>query len=182
MPCGWINAGCVPTPARLPLDFPAPMMAAISRMGTPRIRICDGRGNVTQYVTFGRHPARNRTLGRLPTAHPALNPLPSMASYPPGDGGSWGANMSVSRSAIKKEPVARATMELQPFVWEGTDKRGVKMKGEQLAKNANLLRAELRRQGINRARSSPSRSRCSAPPAARSSPRTSPSSVGRWPR
>ena len=57
--------------------------------------------------------------------------------------------MSVSRSAIKKEPVARSTMELQPFVWEGTDKRGVKMKGEQVAKNANLLRAELRRQGIN---------------------------------
>ncbi|EKT4448377.1 TPA: type II secretion system F family protein [Stenotrophomonas maltophilia] len=57
--------------------------------------------------------------------------------------------MSVSRSAIKKEPVARATIELQPFVWVGTDKRGVKMKGEQLAKNANLLRAELRRQGIN---------------------------------
>jgi type IV pilus assembly protein PilC len=61
----------------------------------------------------------------------------------------WGANMSVSRSAIKKEPVARATMELQPFVWEGTDKRGIKMKGEQLAKNANLLRAELRKQGIS---------------------------------
>ncbi|WP_049425103.1 type II secretion system F family protein [Stenotrophomonas maltophilia] len=57
--------------------------------------------------------------------------------------------MSVSRSAIKKEPVARTTTELQPFVWEGTDKRGVKMKGEQVAKNANLLRAELRRQGIN---------------------------------
>ncbi|WNH53227.1 type II secretion system F family protein [Stenotrophomonas oahuensis] len=57
--------------------------------------------------------------------------------------------MSVSRSAIKKEPVARSTSEMQPFVWEGTDKRGVKMKGEQVAKNANLLRAELRRQGIN---------------------------------
>lgn len=57
--------------------------------------------------------------------------------------------MSVSRSAIKKEPMARSTMELQPFVWEGTDKRGIKMKGEQLAKNANLLRAELRKQGIN---------------------------------
>ncbi|WP_422504989.1 type II secretion system F family protein [Stenotrophomonas sp. GZD-301] len=56
--------------------------------------------------------------------------------------------MSVSRSAIKKEPVARSTMELQPFVWEGTDKRGIKMKGEQIAKNANMLRAELRRQGI----------------------------------
>ncbi|MBA0272512.1 type II secretion system F family protein [Stenotrophomonas maltophilia] len=56
--------------------------------------------------------------------------------------------MSVSGSAMKKEPVARSTTELQPFVWEGTDKRGVKMKGEQMAKNANLLRAELRRQGI----------------------------------
>ena len=56
--------------------------------------------------------------------------------------------MSVSRSAIKKQPVARSTMEMQPFVWEGTDKRGVKMKGEQVAKNANMLRAELRRQGI----------------------------------
>jgi len=49
---------------------------------------------------------------------------------------------------MKKEPVARSTMELAPFVWEGTDKRGIKMKGEQLAKNANLLKAELRRQGI----------------------------------
>lgn len=56
--------------------------------------------------------------------------------------------MSVSRSAMKREPVARNTTELAPFVWEGTDKRGVKMKGEQLAKNANLLKAELRRQGI----------------------------------
>lgn len=56
--------------------------------------------------------------------------------------------MSASRSAIKKQPVARSTMDLAPFVWEGTDKRGVKMKGEQLAKNANLLKAELRRQGI----------------------------------
>lgn len=56
--------------------------------------------------------------------------------------------MSASRSAIKKQPVARSTMDLSPFVWQGTDKRGVKMKGEQLAKNANLLKAELRRQGI----------------------------------
>ncbi len=56
--------------------------------------------------------------------------------------------MSVTRSAIKNEPVARSTSQMQPFVWEGTDKRGIKMKGEQNAKNANLLRAELRRQGI----------------------------------
>jgi len=56
--------------------------------------------------------------------------------------------MSATRSAVSKEPVARNTSQQLPFVWEGTDKRGVKMKGEQTAKNANLLRAELRRQGI----------------------------------
>jgi type IV pilus assembly protein PilC len=56
--------------------------------------------------------------------------------------------MSVARSAVKKEPVNRGTSQLQPFVWEGTDKRGIKMKGEQPARNANLLRAELRKQGI----------------------------------
>ncbi|MDY4297168.1 MULTISPECIES: type II secretion system F family protein [unclassified Xanthomonas] len=56
--------------------------------------------------------------------------------------------MSATRSAVKKEPVARSTSQQVPFVWEGTDKRGIKMKGEQVAKNANQLRAELRRQGI----------------------------------
>jgi type IV pilus assembly protein PilC len=47
-----------------------------------------------------------------------------------------------------KAPAARTNV-LENFVWEGTDKRGVKMKGESSAKNANLLRAELRKQGIN---------------------------------
>jgi len=56
--------------------------------------------------------------------------------------------MSVTRSAVKNEPTSRSTSQMQPFVWEGTDKRGVKMKGEQPAKSVNLLRAELRRQGI----------------------------------
>jgi len=49
---------------------------------------------------------------------------------------------------MNKGPVDRATSQMQPFVWEGTDKRGVKMKGEESAKNANLRRAELRRKGI----------------------------------
>ncbi len=35
------------------------------------------------------------------------------------------------------------------FLWEGRDKRGVKLKGQQVAPNPNLVRAELRRQGIN---------------------------------
>ncbi len=56
--------------------------------------------------------------------------------------------MAVTRSAMKSEPVSRNTSQMQPFVWQGTDKRGIKMKGEQSAKNANMLRAELRRQGI----------------------------------
>ncbi len=57
--------------------------------------------------------------------------------------------MSASRTAVRKSvPVNRGTSQLVPFVWEGTDRRGVKMKGEQPAKNANMLRAELRRQGI----------------------------------
>lgn len=56
--------------------------------------------------------------------------------------------MAVTRSAMNKGPVDRATSQMQPFVWEGTDKRGTKMKGEDMAKNANLLKAELRRKGI----------------------------------
>lgn len=56
--------------------------------------------------------------------------------------------MSATRNAVKNDPIARSTNQLLPFVWEGTDKRGVKMKGEQQAKNLNMVRAELRKQGI----------------------------------
>ncbi len=38
------------------------------------------------------------------------------------------------------------------FQWEGTDKRGVKLKGERQARDQNMVRAELRRQGINPSR------------------------------
>jgi type IV pilus assembly protein PilC len=54
--------------------------------------------------------------------------------------------MAVTRTAAKNE--TRRAEATPIFVWEGTDKRGVKMKGEQPAKNANLVRADLRRQGI----------------------------------
>ena len=59
--------------------------------------------------------------------------------------------MSATRTAVKTaaKTVVSSRPAPQPlFVWEGTDKRGTKMKGEQQAKNANMLRAELRRQGI----------------------------------
>jgi len=54
--------------------------------------------------------------------------------------------MAVTRTAAKQSP--RALNVLQTFVWEGKDKRGITMKGEQSSKNVNMLRAELRRQGI----------------------------------
>jgi type IV pilus assembly protein PilC len=54
--------------------------------------------------------------------------------------------MAVTRSVAKK--AIRRPDPMEVFVWEGTDKRGTKMKGEQPAKNANLVRADLRRQGI----------------------------------
>lgn len=60
--------------------------------------------------------------------------------------------MSVSRAAAKSATTKTAASRLpalQEFVWEGRDKRGTIMKGEQFAKNQNMLRAELRRQGIN---------------------------------
>ena len=56
--------------------------------------------------------------------------------------------MAVTRSAVKKAPAPVRENPLNLFVWEGTDKRGVKMKGEQSSKNVNFLRAELRKQGI----------------------------------
>jgi len=57
--------------------------------------------------------------------------------------------MAAIRSAVKKSvPVARGTSQMSTFVWQGNDKRGIKMKGEQQSKNVNMLRAELRRQGI----------------------------------
>lgn len=56
--------------------------------------------------------------------------------------------MAVSKTAGKAQARTRTLNQLETFVWQGTDKRGTIMKGEQQAKNANLLRAELRRQGI----------------------------------
>jgi type IV pilus assembly protein PilC len=59
--------------------------------------------------------------------------------------------MAVTKSAVKtatRAATARRVDAMPTFVWEGNDKRGVKMKGEMPAKSANLVRAELRKQGI----------------------------------
>lgn len=44
--------------------------------------------------------------------------------------------------------MAKAAIKSQAFVWEGTDKRGVRLKGESRSPNLALVKAELRRQGI----------------------------------
>ncbi len=57
--------------------------------------------------------------------------------------------MSATRPATKAgATTVRRENPLPVFVWEGTDKRGTTMKGEQVAKNVNMLKAELRRLGI----------------------------------
>jgi type IV pilus assembly protein PilC len=60
------------------------------------------------------------------------------------------ATATPTRTTAAARGAARAQIsQLQVFVWTGTDKRGVKIKGEYAAKNATLVKAELRRQGIN---------------------------------
>lgn len=44
--------------------------------------------------------------------------------------------------------MATSTIDQPTFVWEGTNKDGVKIRGEDRAANANLLKATLRRKGI----------------------------------
>lgn len=52
---------------------------------------------------------------------------------------------------VKAKPAAKKPAEpkVQLFVWEGTDKRGNKIKGETPGQNVTLIKAELRKQGIN---------------------------------
>jgi len=53
------------------------------------------------------------------------------------------ANAATARGASRSQ-----VSQLTKFIWTGTDKRGVKMKGDYSAKNETMVRAELRRQGI----------------------------------
>ena len=45
--------------------------------------------------------------------------------------------------------MATTQAEQSVFLWQGRDKRGTKLKGQQVATSPNLVRADLRRQGIN---------------------------------
>lgn len=48
--------------------------------------------------------------------------------------------------------MATTREEMITFLWEGKDKRGVKLKGERQARNPNLVKATLRQQGITPSR------------------------------
>ena len=56
------------------------------------------------------------------------------------------ANKAVPKKGL---PVVQRGDQMPVFKWEGTDKRGKKMFGDIRAKNANLAKADLRKQGIN---------------------------------
>src|SRR6478609_5974340 len=55
--------------------------------------------------------------------------------------------MAATKATASAQTRMRAS-QMGLFVWEGTDKRGTKMKGESQSKSANLVRAELRKQDI----------------------------------
>lgn len=61
------------------------------------------------------------------------------------------ATATAARAGVKTNVgKARAQIsQMQTFTWVGIDKRGVKIKGEQASKNASLVKAALRQQGIN---------------------------------
>ncbi len=54
--------------------------------------------------------------------------------------------MAVAQSAVKG---GKKSVKTHNFAWEGSDKKGKKIKGESRSANIALVRAELRRQGIN---------------------------------
>jgi type IV pilus assembly protein PilC len=61
------------------------------------------------------------------------------------------ATTAATRAGIKTS-VGKSRAQLsqtETFVWVGLDKRGTRMKGEYTTKSAALVKAELRRQGIN---------------------------------
>ena len=45
--------------------------------------------------------------------------------------------------------MAEKAIKTSTFAWEGTDRRGSKIKGEMNGQNPALIKAQLRKQGIN---------------------------------
>src|SRR5579883_2798926 len=57
---------------------------------------------------------------------------------------------TINKSTNRSVGAARAAVkQLTVYEWTALDKRGTRMKGEMQARNASLVKAELRRQGMN---------------------------------
>ena len=58
--------------------------------------------------------------------------------------------MAATRATVRKtlKPASPGNILVQ-FTWEGIDKRGIRMKGEEVAKSESALKVELRRRGIS---------------------------------
>jgi len=59
------------------------------------------------------------------------------------------ATATANQVRVTKGQSRAAVSVLKTYHWAGVDKRGIKMKGEELGKNENMVRAELRKRGIN---------------------------------
>lgn len=75
--------------------------------------------------------------------------------------------------------MADKALKTSVFIWEGTDKKGAKVKGELTGQNPMLVKAHLRKQGINPLKVRKKGISCWAQ-ARKSNPWTSPCSPGRW--
>ena len=51
-------------------------------------------------------------------------------------------------SSMKSDKAARPVIKKQTFMWEGTSRDGKKVTGETTAANSDIIKADLRRQGI----------------------------------
>src|SRR6185437_805527 len=79
------------------------------------------------------HPHSRRAMGAVSKIGEPEMPTATVAAKS-------NANVGAARAAVKL---------LTVYEWVALDKRGVKMKGEMQSRNASLVKAELRRQGMN---------------------------------
>lgn len=73
---------------------------------------------------------------------------------------------------------AKAVKKLDTYVWEGTNKQGARVRGELQGTTLTLVKADLRRQGINPTKVAKNPNHCLVRAKRRSPPRTSPYSAG----
>jgi type IV pilus assembly protein PilC len=59
------------------------------------------------------------------------------------------ATATAAKGKTPAKPKLPPGEQNKTFVWVATDKRGVKMRGEETAKNENIIKTDLRRRGLN---------------------------------